>query len=80
MKFVNSVGVIYFTWIVVHYAASNAYPVICTPYSLKGLLMSPFMVTTPPCIALRWIIDSGGHAITSMWAILGAWCVQRIMS
>jgi hypothetical protein len=43
-------------------------------------LMSPFMVTTPPCIALRWIIDSGATAITSMWAMLGAWCIQRIMS
>ena len=42
--------------------------------------MSPFMVTAPQCVALRWVVDSGGHAITSMWTILGAWCIQRILT
>jgi hypothetical protein len=38
------------------------------------------MVTTPPCIALRWVIESGANAITSMWVMVGAWCIQRIMT
>lgn len=79
MKFIKSVGTIYVAWILMHYIATNLYPVVCAPHTLKGFIMSPFMVTTPPCIALRWIIDSGAKAITSMWTILGAWCIQRIM-
>jgi len=80
MKFVKSVGTIYVAWMLMYYAAIQVHPMVCAPYTLKGFLMSPFMVATPPCIALRWIIDSGATAITSMWAMIGAWCIQRIMS
>ena len=80
MKFTTSVIGGYVAWIIVHYIASNAYPAMCTPYTIKGFLMSPFMVTTPHCVALRWVIDSGGNVITSMWVVLGAWCVTRIMN
>jgi hypothetical protein len=29
---------------------------------------------------LRWIIDSGATAITSMWGMIGAWCILRFMA
>lgn len=80
MKLVKSVATLYACWIVMHYAATNLYPVVCAPPTIKGFFMSPFMVTTPPCIALRWVIESGANAITSMWVMVGAWCIQRIMT
>ena len=80
MKLVKSVAIIYVCWIFMHYIATNLYPIVCAPPTFKGFLMSPFMVTTPPCVAIRWIIDSGATSITTMWTLLGAWCIQRIMS
>ena len=79
MKFITSVIGGYGLWIIAHYVAANVYPMMCADLTLKGFLMSPFVVATPHCTALRWVIDSGGNVITSMWVVLGAWCISHII-
>jgi len=64
---------IYFVWILLHYFASHLYIRFCVPGSLIGLIVSPFLTTTPHCQALRWVIYNGANMINNMWIIVGSW-------
>ena len=66
-------------WTVAYFVASNIYPRICTPWSIYGFFMSPMMVTTPQCVALRWVIDTGATTIITMWKLVGLWIAKRVL-
>jgi hypothetical protein len=70
---------IYFAWIVCHYIASQLYARFCTPLTIMGFVLSPFMVAAPHCQALRWTVYNGGITIMNMWALLGAWLVSKMV-
>ena len=55
----------------VHYYSSHAYVYYCTPSGWHGILVSPFVVSTPHCRALRWSIQNFSTTIENMWTILG---------
>lgn len=69
--------ILYIGWIIAHYVASHAYVYFCVPATIRGFVMSPFVVTTTHCIGLRWIIYSGGNKIMSMWILLGLWILDK---
>jgi hypothetical protein len=71
---------IFILWIVLHYVASNIYPVLCCELSLVGLIKSIFMTQTPQCVALRWLIYNGGSVINSMWMTLGLWLSSKLVT
>ena len=62
----------------VHFIASNIYASVCTTYSLRGYIMMPFMIVTPHCSALRWIIQHTGEQIGRWWIWLGGYLVLHI--
>jgi hypothetical protein len=64
-------------WIVVHYVASHLYVHMCTPLSLYGFCMSPFLVTAPHCEALRWTIYTGGQTIRIAWFIIASTLIKK---
>ena len=64
---------IYLIWILLHYFASHLYIKFCVPVSFMGLIVSPFLTTTPHCQCLRWIVYNGGNIINHMWVIIGSW-------
>jgi len=68
---------IYITWISIHYIAAHLYSVYCTPYTIIGFIISPFIVSTPHCTGLRWCISHGASSITTMWIVLGTWFVSK---
>jgi len=68
----------YTAWVVAHYVASNAYVKYCTPNTLQGFIMSPFVAMTPHCEGLRWVITKGGTNITTMWSIAGIWLTSTL--
>lgn len=68
----------YITWITAHYVASHLYVKYCTPATLMGFMLSPFIVPAPHCEGLRWIISTGGSNITAMWAFTGVWVAREI--
>jgi hypothetical protein len=35
--------------------------------------MAPFLVASPHCIGLRWVITTGGNQIIAMWGAIGIW-------
>jgi hypothetical protein len=64
---------IYFVWIFLHYIASHFYVKLCAPSTFYGFLISPFLVATPYCIGLRWLICTGSTVINNMWILFGTW-------
>jgi len=62
---------IYLVWIVLHFIASHLYVKLCVPASFLGLVVSPFLTTTPHCQGLRWIIYNGANTINNMWIVIG---------
>ena len=68
---------LYITFIVVHYYSVHAYTWYCTPKGWYGFFISPFIITTPHCRALRWSIQYFSANIESMWTILGTWIITN---
>ena len=68
----------YILWIFIHYFATQLYVGFCANWSIKGLIMSPFLVTMPHCVGLLWCINQGVYNLQAMWILLGYWLVKRI--
>jgi len=73
IKIVFSVSRIYLLWIFLHYIASHSYVKFCTPNTISGFIISPFLTSSPHCNGLRWVINSGSNVINNMWLLLGTW-------
>lgn len=69
---------IYLLWICLHYFSSHLYVKFCVPNSLIGFIMSPFMIMTPHCQGLRWIVYNAANIINHMWILIGAWIYSMI--
>jgi hypothetical protein len=70
---------IYLFWVVLHYICSNMYASWCTPYTIFGFILSPFVSSAPHCTAFRWVITSGGNIINTMWITLGSWFAKKMI-
>lgn len=79
LTWIYSVCGYYIMWILLHYAAIHLYPEFCAPYTILGFLLSPFMVSAPHCIAMRWVISEGSSIITAMWIAVGGVLVNKIL-
>ena len=69
---------LYGAWIVFHYLSVHLYTTMCLPYTLRGFLISPFVVSSPQCVAIRWMITKSGDNICIMWMVLGNACLLQI--
>lgn len=74
----QTISGIYFIWICIHFITTHLYSQFCTPYSVQGFLMSPFLTASPQCNALRWGIDQGALSINNMWLVIGAWFLSKL--
>jgi hypothetical protein len=61
----------YFIVCISHYFSSILYVKMCTPTTFLGFLTSPFMVMTPQCSALSWVVHNSRGHLLNMWIILG---------
>jgi hypothetical protein len=66
---------VYLSIVLLHYGAANLYPRMCTPLTVIGFIMSPFMVIAPHCEGLRWIIGFTGTQIRNMWLWIGGYLI-----
>ena len=81
IKFVNfiiKISGVYLMWILLHYVASQLYIKFCTPSDIVGFIMSPFLISTPHCQGLRWLIYNGANMINNMWIMIGAWLCAHL--
>jgi hypothetical protein len=74
--FASSIFGIYIVWIFIHYLSAHLYVYLCVPATIIGFILSPFLVPSPHCQALRWAIYNGGNSIIAMWVLLGAWLMK----
>lgn len=51
---------------------------LCTPKTLTGFLLSPFITNTPHCTALKWLSYKGSEYISLYWIFLGTWITSLI--
>ena len=66
-------------WSVAHNAAVFLYLRLCAPPSLWGWLMSPVVIATPHCAALRWTIDTGATSVVTSWTLLAPLATCAVM-
>ena len=64
---------------ILHYIAAHVYTEICVPKTLYGFVISPFIVCTPHCRGLRWVIVNSTTVIENMWILLGTWITSNIL-
>jgi len=76
--FIFKVSGIYLLWISLHYFSAHLYIKFCVPDSVIGFIMSPFMIMTPHCQGLRWIVYNAANIINHMWILIGAWIYSMI--
>ena len=69
---------IYFIWALVHYASVHIYANLCAPLSVRGFIASAFLVPSPHCEALGWIIYNGSLTSRAMWVMLGCYISTRL--
>jgi len=77
--FIYDTSKIYMLWIALHFIASQIYSPICSPYSIWGFIITPILAVTPQCRALRWVINTGGNTMETMWLIFGTWVCSKII-
>ena len=77
-KFLIKTSGIYVLWIGLHYFSAQLYIKFCVPSTLFGFIMSPFLVSTPHCQGLRWIVYNAANIINNMWILIGAWIYSMI--
>lgn len=78
LSFIIKVGGFYLLWICLHYFAAHLYIKFCVPNTIIGFIMSPFMISTPHCQGLRWIVYNSANVINHMWIIIGTWIYSLI--
>jgi len=76
---IQSMLLFYLLWISMHYASSHIYTFFCTPYTISGFFLSPFIVVTPHCSAIRWVLYEGGNIITNMWLVSGTYMASKLL-
>jgi hypothetical protein len=74
------VSALYIFWIVLHYTTAQLYVKYCASPSIYGFLISPFLISAPHCMAMRWVFNKGGTLIESMWILLGTWLCSKIIT
>ena len=76
--FLFKVSFFYILWICLHYFSAHLYVKFCVPSTIFGFIMSPFMISTPHCQGLRWIVYNAAIIINNMWFVTGAWIYSFI--
>lgn len=69
---------IYLLWICMHYFSAHLYIKFCVPDTIYGFMVSPFMIATPHCQGLRWIVYNAAGIINNMWILIGTWIYSFI--
>lgn len=79
IKHTFAVSSIYLFWITLHFVTAQMYVQFCAYPSLYGFLLSPFLISSPHCAAMRWIFTKGGTLIDGMWIIMGTWLCSKVL-
>jgi hypothetical protein len=71
---------IFILWTAIHIISAHLYVYMCVPLSIRGIIMSPFMIDVPYCYATRWIMNKSVNSINVLWISIGNWCISYLIS
>ena len=74
-----NVSAVYLFWVALHFVTAQLYVRYCAFPSLYGLLVSPFLISAPHCVAMRWVFTKGGTLIEGMWILFGTWMCSKVI-
>ena len=77
---IYQVSALYVFWIALHYITAQLYVKYCATPTFYGFLVSPFLISSPHCVAMRWVFTKGGNLIEGMWTLLGTWLCSKIIT
>ena len=77
-KLTYNMSKIYFMWVFIHYISVYLYTHYCVPFTLFGIIMSPLLITSHHCKALRWAINTGAGTLDVMWILIGTWICSKL--
>jgi hypothetical protein len=80
LNYLTSPVGIFVLWIVLHFVTPHLYVYFCTPATIMGFALSPFIAPAPHCMAFRWVIYNGGSMITTMWMVIGTWFIRKLVN
>jgi hypothetical protein len=79
LNYLTSPVGVFMLWIVLHFVTPHLYVYFCTPATIIGFALSPFIAPAPHCMAFRWVIYNGGSMITTMWMVIGTWFIRKLV-
>lgn len=77
---IYQVSALYVFWIALHYVTAHLYVKYCATPTFYGFLVSPFLISSPHCVAMRWVFTKGGNLIEGMWTLVGTWLCSKIIT
>ena len=80
IRFAFNVSIIYFIWLSLHYISVYLYGQFCVPLTLYGILLSPLLISSLHCKALRWVLYTGASTIDTMWIVFGTWVSSKLLT
>jgi len=78
-KWIFFISKVYILWIIIHYVSVQVYVKYCVPSSIWGFLISPLLVSSPHCKAMRWVLHNGANTIDNMWNTIGVWFSAKLL-
>lgn len=65
-------------WILIHHIITNLYAELCAPKTLFGFIITPFIVSSPHCSSMRWLINNSIMFIENGWILAGIYLCEKI--
>lgn len=76
--FAFNVCKVYLLWIFLHHVGMQLYVKYCAPPTFIGMIMFPFLASTPHCKAIRWVIYNSGFTFDNMFSVFSVWLYDKI--
>jgi hypothetical protein len=70
---------VYILWVIIHYVSVQLYVKYCVPSSIWGFIISPLLISSPHCKAMRWVLHVGADKIDAMWNSIGVWFSEKLL-
>lgn len=69
----------YTAWISLSYYSTHLYAHFCAEWSIMGFLTHPFMVSSPHCLALKWVMNEGSSTISNLFAMIATYVATTLV-
>jgi len=79
LNYIRDIAGLYIFWIGMHFICSHLYARYCAGNTWYMILLSPFVVPTPYCVGMRWVISKGAQVIDFMWIVIGKWILDTVV-